>query len=99
MKKVYISGKITGIENEAPLIFSNAESMLQSHGFFTINPLSLKHDHDKSWCAYMKEDIKALCDCNCIYMLSNWQASKGAKIEHQIALYLNLEIIYSNGDF
>ena len=60
MKKVYISGKITGIENEAPELFAKAEKELQSKGFETVNPLTLNHQHDKSWHSYMKEDIKAL---------------------------------------
>lgn len=40
----------------------------------------------------MKEDIKALCDCDMIYLLPNWQDSKGAKMEYCIALFLNLEV-------
>jgi hypothetical protein len=42
----------------------------------------------------MKEDIKALCDCDQIFMLSNWVDSKGAIIEHAIAMYLGIKVIY-----
>lgn len=94
MKRVYISGKISGIEYEAPLLFGAAENELQAQGFDTVNPLTLNHAHDKSWHSYMKEDIKALCDCDTIYMLSNWADSKGAIIEHTIAMYLGLNVIY-----
>lgn len=94
MKKVYISGKITGIENEAPELFAKAEKELQSKGFETVNPLTLNHQHDKSWHSYMKEDIKALCDCDIIYMLSNWKDSKGAIIENEIAIMIGLEVVY-----
>ncbi len=93
-KKVYISGKITGIEQEAPHIFAKAERLLQSMGYETINPLTLNHTHDKSWHSYMKMDIKALCDCDGIYMLKNWTDSKGAIIEHTIAMYLGLFVRY-----
>jgi len=94
MTKVYISGKITGIENEAPLLFAKAEKHLQENKYLTVNPMTLNHDHDKSWHAYMKEDVKALCDCDAIYMLTNWKDSKGAIIEHEIAIYLGLKVIY-----
>ena len=42
----------------------------------------------------MKEDVKALCECDIIYMLSNWTDSKGAIIEHTIAMYLGLKVQY-----
>jgi hypothetical protein len=94
MAKIYISGKISGIENEATQLFERAEKELQAKGFETVNPLTLNHEHDKSWHSYMKEDVKALCDCDSIYMLSNWVDSKGAIIEHTIAMYLGLNVQY-----
>jgi len=42
----------------------------------------------------MKEDVKALCECDEIFMLSNWIDSKGAIIEHTIAMYLGLKVCY-----
>lgn len=94
MAKIYISGKITGIENEAAALFEKAEKELKVKGFQTVNPVTLNHQHDKSWHSYMKEDVKALCDCDTIYMLSNWTDSKGAIIEHAIAMYLGLKVQY-----
>ena len=92
--KVYISGQITGIEEHAPELFGKAEQLLKEKGFDTINPVALPHLHDKAWCSYMKEDIKALCDCDIIFMLGNWQNSKGATIERQIAQQLGLKVMY-----
>lgn len=92
--KIYISGKISGIENEALELFQKAEKELQEKGFETVNPMALNHKHDKSWHSYMKEDVKALCDCDEIFMLSNWVDSKGAIIEHTIAMYLGLKVHY-----
>ena len=92
--KYYISGKISGIENAAPELFKKAEKQLQANGFETVNPMTLNHEHDKSWHSYMKEDVKALCECDVIYMLSNWTDSKGAIIEHTIAMYLGMRVEY-----
>jgi hypothetical protein len=94
MNRIYISGKISGIENEAPLLFEKAENELKAKGFETVNPMTLNHEHDKSWHSYMKEDVKALCDCDNIYMLKNWKDSKGAIIELEIAVYLGINVIY-----
>jgi hypothetical protein len=94
MGKVYISGRITGIEEEAPQLFDKAEIKLLEDGYEVVNPMKLNHQHDKSWHSYMREDIKALCDCDTIYMLSNWKESKGAIIEMEIACHLGLKVIY-----
>jgi hypothetical protein len=93
-KKIYISGRISGIENEAPKLFAIAEKKLRAQGFVVVNPMTLNHDHDKTWESYMREDIKALCDCDEIYMLSNWPDSRGAIVEHGLAHTLGLKIRY-----
>jgi hypothetical protein len=93
-QRIYISGKISGIEEQAVEIFANAESALINMGYEVVNPMTLNHDHDKSWHSYMKEDIKAMCDCDSIYMLHNWTDSKGAIIEHAIAIQIGLNPIY-----
>lgn len=92
--KIYISGKITGIEEQAEKLFQVAEDRLTAEGYDVINPFKINLDQNKSWEAYMREDVKALCDCDCVYMLLNWQDSKGARIEKQIAEYLKIKIIY-----
>jgi len=92
-KKIYISGRITGIEHEAAAIFAKAEKELRAKGFEPVNPTTLNHEHDKTWEAYMKVCIYALLVCDGIYMLENWGYSKGAKIEYDIAEAIGLEII------
>lgn len=61
-----------------------------------MNPLTLPHSHDKSWHSYMREDIKALCDCDAIYMLANWRDSRGARIEFEIADHLELVVMHQH---
>lgn len=93
--KIYISGKISGLtETEAKLLFENAEKVCIEMGYEPVNPMKLNHNHDKSWEAYMKEDIIALMGCDSIYMLSNWRHSKGAVVEHNLSQELGFEVIY-----
>lgn len=92
--KIYISGKITGIEKEAPALFEAAEKKLKIKGYEVVNPMTIPHEHDKSWNSYMKADVKAMCDCDEIFMLANWKDSKGAIIEWNIANFLGLKISY-----
>lgn len=97
MKKVYISGKITGLPiEEALTLFQIAEDFVSSgSSHIAINPMKLvPFVDDKAYEQYLIEDIKHLLHCNCIYMLNNWEQSKGARIERAIALELGIEIIY-----
>lgn len=94
--KVYISGKISGIEDDAPALFKMAELRIKALGHEAVNPMELPHDHGKTWHDYMREDIRAMCDCDAIYMLSNWADSKGAIVEHGLAATLGLRIIYES---
>lgn len=94
--KIYISGKITGVENEAPLLFEKAQVFLENLGHEIINPLKIKHVHDLSWSSFMKADLKEMLDCDAIYMLKGWQDSKGACIERRLADELGMQIMYEN---
>jgi len=39
-------------------------------------------------------DIKALSECDAIYLLEGWESSKGANIELAFALMIDLEVFY-----
>ena len=91
--RIYISGKITGLADFEQR-FAEAERELRNQGHEVVNPVNLPHNHDKTWHSYMKEDLKAMLDCDGIYMLNNWMQSTGAVIERAIASELNFEIIH-----
>ena len=95
MKKIYISGKITGLKPEHALKnFEDAEFELKQQGYEVVNPMTIEHNHDGSWVSYMKVDLMALLSCDCVYMLNNWHRSRGAKIERNLAKDLEMQIIY-----
>ena len=100
MPKIYISGKITGLElNEARDNFDKAEKYLNEKfpDFQVINPMKeVPYEKDKTWEEYMLEDIKLLFDCYAIFMLTNWNLSKGARIEHAIAMQMGKSINYQS---
>lgn len=92
---VYLSGKISGLkEPVAQAKFEKAERMFIDFGYDVVNPMKLDHDHDRTWCEYMKRDIKALCDCTMICMLPNWEESRGAVVEHTIAQMIGIPVFY-----
>jgi Domain of unknown function (DUF4406) len=96
--KTYISGKITGLHiEEAKAHFEHAEQVLSALGHEVVNPMKIiPVKHDPTWADYMIADIKALFTCTHIYMLHNWRDSKGARIEHAIAVETGLKILHQN---
>lgn len=92
-KNIYISGKITGVENFAE-IFKDKEKELTEKGHKVYNPA--KHPDMFSWQQFMELDLKALSFCDSIYMMKGWESSKGAKLELEEAKKLGLEIIYES---
>lgn len=93
--KVYISGKISGLDYDYAFDrFEAAEKLLNKHGFEVVNPMKIEHKHDESWVSYMKNDIKAMCDCDTIFMLDNYKESKGAVIELNLATKLHFTVLH-----
>ena len=93
-KKIYIAGKITGMEEEAFELFEVAEKHLISLGYKVVNPMKLPHNHDKKWQSYMDECLVELRKCDEIYMLSNWMHSDGATDEYVEAVTLEMNVIF-----
>ena len=95
--KIYISGQISGLKLEdARALFERAEILLQKKGYIPVNPMKLNpHTVGKTWKEYMLDDLNALFDCEAIYLLDNWQDSKGAKIEYQVAKEMDMVILSS----
>jgi len=96
--KAYISGKITGLSIEdARKNFEQGKSAVEKLGFIPVSPMDLPHNHDQTWESYMKEDLTALLECQAIYTLPNWEDSRGAKIEVELAKQLGIHVIVIQG--
>lgn len=93
--KIYIAGAIGKLpESEFIPKFACAAHGLWLLNFKVINPVTLPHEHDRSWKAYMREDLNALKGCEAIFMLNCWEESRGARIENWFAKRYNKLIIY-----
>lgn len=94
---IYVSGQITGLDLEvAKQYFKKASEKINSSGHIAVNPMEILPYHpDYTWHDYMAEDLKVLIRCDAILMLDNWTNSKGAKIEHAVAVGLGLQLFYN----
>jgi hypothetical protein len=93
--KIYISGAITNNPNAKEQFDKAKQTLLElNKGYKPISPMDLPHEHSKSWNAFMREDIKAMMDCQGIYLLDGWKESQGARIEKELAQSLDFKIIH-----
>lgn len=96
MKKVYISGPITGKRNLNRAAFESAAGTVSKLGLEPLNPHDLC-EPEWDWSKCMRADIAGLCECDAILMLKGWRHSKGARLEMYIASELGLRVIKTMG--
>ena len=98
MRKIYISGPITGVK-EFRKNFDNAEKLLDLKGYTVENPVKIgdrlhfpaNFSKSDKYATYMRADLLALLGCTHIYMLDKWYNSRGAIIEYIVAKYAGLK--------
>ena len=90
MKRIYISGPITGMPDLNKRAFCDAEGELCAAGFVAVNPVYNGLPDSAAWHEHMRADIKMLMDCDGIAMLDGWWLSKGARLEKHLAERLGM---------
>jgi hypothetical protein len=93
MKTIYVSGPMTGCKDLNFPAFHAAARLLRDMGHTVINPAEINPDTTMPWEQCMRADIKALCDCDAIYLLPGWERSKGAHLELHIAHRIGMEVM------
>lgn len=93
--KIYIAGKVTGLPyKEVKSKFAWAEGQVRRLGFTPVNPINNELPFDSPWSEHMAQDIKLLLECEAIYLQTDWENSRGARIEQYIAKETGMVIIY-----
>ena len=92
--KIYISGPITGTDDYMER-FQAADDRIRAKGYTAVNPaaeLACKDSNTTTWEEYMGEALKLLATADAIYMLKGWERSKGASIEHWVAIAMGKKV-------
>ena len=102
-KSIYISGKITGLDEQATRErFKKVQKELEGKGYEVINPFDVTDglpDILEGNIGWGKAMICCLISLNCcdeIYMLDGWADSPGARIERDFACRLGLVVRYED---
>jgi len=91
MKRVYVSGPMTGLPDLNFPAFDAEAIRLRGLGYQVINPAELnKNEGNRAKC--MRADIRALTLCDAIQLLPGWRDSAGAALELAVAKELGMQV-------
>lgn len=93
MKKIYISGPMTGLPDLNFPAFHAETMRLRSLGYGVANPAELNPDPGTGWHECMRNDLRVLLDCDILALLDGWQNSAGAHLEIHIAHRVGMEVV------
>ncbi len=93
MTRIYIAGPMSGLPDLNYPAFNAMAERLRALSFEVENPAENPPPKCESWLGYMRMAVAQLATCDAVVMLPGWSKSKGACIEHQLAVGLGLEIV------
>ena len=99
MKTVYIAGKVTGLPiHEVTMKFGYYKKQIEALGYNVINPLEIVSNEGNGWHTpwdvAMRICLKHMMTADIVLMMTCWQNSTGATVEHQLATVVCLPIMY-----
>jgi len=93
-RTAYVAGKVTGLPHEeVKSKFNMISDQLKNMGYHVVRPVNVT-DNSRDWDDALKNDIRKMLECDELHMLPDWQESRGAQLERDIALRLGMQIIY-----
>ena len=93
-RTAYLAGKVTGLPMaDVKGKFHNFAAQLMSMGYHVVEPIGVSDD-TRTWDDAVRTDIKKMLECDEVHLLPDWQDSKGAQLERDIALRLGMQVVY-----
>jgi hypothetical protein len=93
VKKIYLSGPMSGIPDHNRTAFLAVATDLRSKGYEVVSPPELDGTADDiGWEACLKRDLSEMLRCDSLVVLPGWRDSKGATLETEVAQRLGMPI-------
>lgn len=91
-KKIYLAGPMTGLREFNYPAFNAAADQLRALGHEVLNPAENSEPACGTYEGYLRMGLRQMLDCECVVMLPDWSASKGAVIECNLAWDLKMHV-------
>ena len=92
MKRIYLSGPMTGMMDFNFPAFYGETLRLMNLGYEVVNPAEI-NDAGVTWHECMRRDLKAMLDCDTLALLPGWENSQGAHLEMHVAHRCGIRIV------
>lgn len=86
--RIYISGPMTGLPSMNYPAFHAEAARLRALGYHVENPA--ENQRQCNWQSYMRVSVRQMLTCDKVALLPGWKRSRGALIEHWIAIALGM---------
>ena len=94
--RLYLAGPMTNYpELNFPAFHAEAQR-LRGLGLEIVNPAEINCDPNAGWLACMRADIEQLVHCDGVALLPDWDRSRGARIERNLAKSLGLLLVMAS---
>lgn len=93
MKRIYLSGPMTGMPDWNFPAFNAEAARLRALGYDVVNPADINPDTTTPYNECLRHDLQALLTCDTIAMLDGWMDSNGAHLEMHIAHRVGIKVI------
>jgi hypothetical protein len=93
IKSIYISGPMGGMPGLNHDLFNSVAEKLRQKGYEVLNPAQNGVSHDSPREVHMHVDLQMLMTANAVLTLPDWQGSRGARLEVEVAEQIGIPII------
>lgn len=93
VNRLYVAGPMTGHPDSNYPAFNDAADILRGLGYEVVNPAEFGNDGGRtSYVDLLRNDLRALLDCDGVAALDGWWESVGARNEVQVAGTLKMPV-------
>lgn len=93
IKKIYIAGPMTGYAQCNYPAFGFAAKKLEEAGYEVVNPALISTGLEGThYVDHLREDLRAMLDCDAVALLEGWWESGGARNEVNVAGLLKMPV-------
>ena len=96
--KVYIAGPMSGLPDYNYPAFNAEAARLRALGYEVFNPAENPKPEPETWQGYMRMAIAQLIQVDRVALLPNWDLSRGARVERDLAMNLDIDVCMASCD-
>jgi len=95
MIRTYLAGPMTDLPDYNYPAFNSEAERLRARGAHVENPA--ENPDQETWEAYLRQALTQMLTCERIHFLPGWTKSRGARLEHHVALQLGMSMTFARG--